>query len=55
MRKLRNRCIHPNSYSHLGHANPENIKSVEDVRAELPLMRDLALLLLRHPPILDDN
>ena len=44
----------PNSYFNK-HANPEDIISVKEVRDNLQLLRYLAFLLLRHPPILDDN
>ncbi len=49
LRDLRNRCIHPQMPT--GHVNPENTKSIEEVRAALPDLRNLALWLLSHPPL----
>lgn len=47
LRLLRNRIVHPRARQ--GHVNPEVLAASREVRANLPLMQDLANLLLQHP------
>ncbi len=50
LRELRNRAIHPYTYPNIGpHANPEDLQALRKVEAALPLLRDLARLLLQYP------
>ena len=50
LRELRSRSIHPYTYPDIGpHANPEDLQALRKVEASLPLLRDLARLLLQHP------
>ncbi|MFA4955855.1 MAG: hypothetical protein WC556_02635 [Candidatus Methanoperedens sp.] len=48
LRDLRNRCIHPQMA--MGHVNPENMNSIQEVRVALPTLRNLAFWLLHNPP-----
>lgn len=48
LRELRNRCIHPKAK--LGHVNSEDMDAVSEIRKELPILKDLGLLLLSNPP-----
>ena len=47
IRGIRNRCVHPQKP---GHINPENLSALEELKSALPLMKELALLLIQHPP-----
>jgi len=47
-RNLRNRCIHPTA--HLGHANQIDLSAVNEIRRELPELRNLINMLISAPP-----
>jgi hypothetical protein len=47
LRHLRNRIIHPRA--HHGHASPEALDALREIRGNLRLVQELANLLLRHP------
>lgn len=48
LRHLRNRSVHPRARR--GHVNPEVLAANREVRANLAILQDLAILLLQHPP-----
>jgi hypothetical protein len=53
LRELRIRSMHPHPRPNVGqHANPEDLQAVRDVKANVYLIRELANLLLEHPPLL---
>jgi hypothetical protein len=45
---LRDRITHP--HAHHGHVNPEDLQAVREVKNQIPLVRDLAILLFDDPP-----
>lgn len=47
LRLLRNRSVHPRARK--GHISPENIASVREVRASIPILNKLVGLLFEHP------
>lgn len=48
LRKLRNRCVHPQARH--GHVSPESVASLSEVKSRLPQLESLARLLFRFPP-----
>jgi len=47
LRRLRNRCVHSGDNKH---ANPEDLTSVKEVSKKIKKIRNLAKMLIEHPP-----